>query len=48
MARCNFGVFFSKFDRSWNKNEKGDCSDFWNPRRTSDVVFKLNEKLTVC
>jgi len=43
-----FLSFFSKFDRSWNKNEKSDCSDFRNPRRTADVVFKVNEKLSEC
>jgi len=40
--------FFSKFDRSWSKNEKSYCSDFRNPRRTADVVFKVNEKLSEC
>jgi len=40
--------FFSKFDRSWNKNEKSDCSDFRNPRRIADDVFNVNEKLSEC
>ena len=37
---------FFKFDRSWNKNEKSDCSDFWKSRRQLEVVFKLNKKLS--
>jgi len=37
---------FFKFDRSWNKNEYSDCSDFRKSRRELEVVFKLNKKLT--
>jgi len=39
-ALCSFRVFCN-FDRPWNKNWKSGNSYFRNPRRVSDVVFKL-------